>query len=259
MYNRVGGNFLVRSIRSVDLGTHSGRKTIAQATGNRVLDALPQGDFERIQPHLQGVTLPLKQVIHRAGDEITQVYFPTSGMISVVAVLRDGSSVEVGTVGNEGLVGLSAFLGKGISPHEVMVQGAAQGFRLGAGIARQEFNRPGPFRDLVLSFTELFLAQISQTAACNGRHSLEARCARWLLTMHDRLKTDRFPLTQEFLAMLLGVQRTGVTATARDLQQRGLIRYSHGQVDIIDLHGLETASCECHRHIKDQFDHFLRS
>jgi CRP-like cAMP-binding protein len=179
-------------------------------------------------------------------------------MISVVAVLQDGSSVEVGTVGSEGVVGLSAFLGKGVSPHEVMVQGAGRGFRLGVATARQEFDRPGPFRELVLRFTELFLTQISQTAACNGRHSLEARCARWLLTMYDRLATDKFPLTQEFLAMLLGVQRTGVTATARDLQQRGLIRYSHGQVGIRDLAGLEAASCECHRVIKDLFARFLR-
>jgi CRP-like cAMP-binding protein len=223
------------------------------------LDALTRQDFDRIQPHLQEAPLPLKQVIHRAGDEIAHVYFPVAGMISVVAMLQDGSSVEVGTVGNEGLVGLSAFLGKGVSPHEVMVQGAGRALRASAAIARQEFNRGGAFRDLVLSFTELFLMQISQTAACNGRHGLEARCARWLLTMRDRLEHDSFPLTQEFLAMLLGVQRTGVTATAVDLQRRGLIRYSHGHVDILDLPGLEAASCECHRIIKDQFDGFLRS
>jgi CRP-like cAMP-binding protein len=156
------------------------------------------------------------------------------------------------------LVGLSALLAKGVSPHEVMLQGAGRAFRLGAATARQEFNRDGAFRDLALRFTELFLAQISQTAACNGRHGLEARCARWLLTMRDRLGRDSFPLTQEFLAMLLGVQRTGVTATALDLQRRGFIRSSHGQFDILDLPGLEAASCECHRIIKDQLDGFLR-
>jgi len=222
------------------------------------LDALPRHEFDRIHPHLQEVPLPLKESIHHVGDEIAQIYLPVAGMVSIVATLQDGSSVEVGTVGNEGLVGLSALLGKGISPHEVMVQGAGRALRLGAATARQELNRDGAFRDLVLRFTELFLTQISQTAACNGRHGLEARCARWLLTLRDRLGRDNFPLTQEFLAMLLGVQRTGVTATAVDLQRRGLIRYSHGHVDILDLPGLEAAPCECHRVIKDLFARFLR-
>lgn len=227
-------------------------------TGNRILDALPQDDFDRVHARLEEISLPLKQNLHHAGDDIRNVYFPARGMISVVSVLRDGSSVEVGTVGDEGLVGLSAFLGKGTSPHEVMVQGAGSGFRAGAGVLRDEFSRHGPFRDIVLQFTQVFLAQISQTAACNARHGLEARCARWLLTMRDRLRTNHFPLTQEFLAILLGVRRTGITATALGLQRKGLIRYTHGQIGILDPAGLEAVACECYGIIKDLVDGFLR-
>lgn len=227
-------------------------------TGNRILDALPEQEFGRLRAHLEPVTFQLKQILYRPGDAISFVYFPVTGALSVITLLHDGSSVEVGMVGNEGLLGLSALLGDGISLHEVMVQAAGGGFRTSARIVRQELEQSGPFRDLVLKLSQLVVADISQRAACNGRHDLEARCARWLLAMQDKLETDHFPLSQEFLAMLLGVQRTAVTAVARQLLGKGLIRYRHGRIEIVDRVGLEAAACECYRIMKELRDRFLR-
>jgi CRP-like cAMP-binding protein len=228
------------------------------ATGNRILDALPRSDFDRLYQHLEPVGLPLKQILHQSGTKIVFVYFPAHGMISVVSTLGDGSAVEVATVGNEGLAGLSALLGTRTSRHDVVVQGAGSGFRASATALRDEFDQSSPFRDIVLKFADLFLAQISQTAACNARHGVEARCARWFLMMRDRFEADSFPITHELLAMLLGVRRAGVTGAAIDLQRYGVIRYSHGQVEIVDRAGLEAASCECYAVIKNQIDRFLR-
>lgn len=228
------------------------------ATGNRILDALAHDDFDRLHRHLEPISLPLKQALGHSGVEISFVHFPVHGMISMISTLGDGSAVEVGTVGNEGLAGLSVLLGTRISPHDVLVQGAGSGFRAAAGVLRNEFDQSRGFRDIVLKFTNLFLAQISQTAACNGRHGLEARCARWLLTMRDRFEADLFPITHELLAMLLGVRRPGVTGAAIGLQRSGIIRYSHGRMEVLDRAGLEAASCECYGVIKNQIDRFLR-
>lgn len=227
-------------------------------TGNRILDALPPRDFDHLKAHLELVPLELKQVLYRPGDKMPFVYFPASGVLSVVSLLQDGSAVEVGTVGEEGLAGLPALLGAAVSPHEVVVQGEGNGLRIDADTLQREFDRFVSSRDIILKFAELFLAEISQTAACNGRHSLEARCARWLLMMQDRLHADHFPMSQEFLAMLLGVRRTGVTAAALDLRRRKLIEYHYGRIDVLDRAGLEAAACECYAIIKDLQDRFLR-
>lgn len=227
------------------------------STGNRILDALPEDEFNRLQRGLEPVPFALKQTLHHAGAEIPFIYFPVRGIVSMVTMLHDGSAIEVATVGREGLIGLSALLGNAISTHEVMVQGAGFGLRASASVLQDEFHRSEAFRDIVLRFAEIFIEQISQTAACNGRHDLEARCARWLLTMSDRLETDHFPLTQDFLAMLLGAQRTGINAVAVAFQRRGIIRYNHGRITILDRAKLEAAACECHRIIKNRIDGFL--
>ncbi len=226
-------------------------------TGNRILDALPAHEFEELRPHLEPAVFALKQVLFRPGDEIAFIYLPVSGALSVITLLQDGSSVEVGTIGNEGLLGLSALLGDGISLHEVVIQGAGHGFRASTRIMRQIFERSGAFRDLVMKLSQFVVAEISQTAACNGRHDLQARCARWLLTMADKLKTDHFPLSQEFLAILLGVQRTAVTAAAQGLRRKNLIHYRHGLIEILDRGGLEAAACECYITMKNLRDRFL--
>ena len=227
-------------------------------TDNRMLDALPQSEFARLHRHLEPVSVHRKHILIRAGEEIESVYFPVSSVISAVSLMEDGSALEVAMIGDEGLAGLSALLANKPSHHEMMVQGNGTGFRVPAGVLQNELNRSAPFREIVANFAKLLLGQITQIAACNRHHNLEARCARALLTLQDRLKAALFPLTHEFLAMLLGVQRTGVTAAAHALQRNDLIRTTHGRIEIVDRAGLEAASCECHQVIMDAIDGFLR-
>jgi CRP-like cAMP-binding protein len=224
-------------------------------TGNRILDALPEAEFERLRSHLEPVTFALRQVLQRPGDRIDYVYFPAKGALSILILLQDGAAIEIGTISHEGLLGLAALLGDGISLHEVIIQGAGSGFRVGARIARQEMERSEAFRALVLKLSQYVLAEISQNAACNGHHALRARCARWLLTMADRVDADAFPLSQEFLAMTLGVQRTAVTAIAQKLREEGLIHYTRGRIEIVDRTGLTAAACECYGVMKDLHRH----
>ncbi len=225
-------------------------------TGNRLLDALPQQEFERFRPHLEPESFLVKQVICRPGDEVPFVYFPTAGMLSIITPLSDGTCVETGTCGNEGLLGLSALLGDGVARHQVVVQGTGRGFRARARTVRHEVNHSARFRGLVLKLSQLVINVISQTAACNGHHSLEQRCARWLLTMQDVLEVDRFFLSQEFLATLLGVRRSGVTAASIKFRHEGIIQYRRGILEILDRRGLEAATCECYaimRGLRERF------
>jgi CRP-like cAMP-binding protein len=227
-----------------------------KVTGNRILDALPQDEFDALTGHMSPVSLSLKQVLYRTGDPIEFLYFPVSGVISIISSLNDGTSIEVGTVGNEGIVGLPALLGGRISPNDVIAEGEGAALRVSAKAIQGDFHRCEQFRALSLRFAGLFLEEVSQTAACNARHRLGERCARWLLMMCDRLKSDHFPLTHEFLSMLLGVQRTGVTAAALNLQRRGLIRYAHGHVSVLDRAGLEAAACGCYNQVKVRLESF---
>lgn len=226
--------------------------------GNRILDSLPRAEAERLHDVLKPITLPLRQVLYRAGEDIGVVYFPVRGLVSIITPLHDGAAVEVGTVGNEGLVGLPALLANSISPHEVIVQGSVQALRAEAASLKSEFERSGAFRHAVLRFAELFIEAVSQTAACNGRHKIEARCARWFLQMSDRSGAEHFPLTHELLATLLGVRRTGVSTIAMSLQRRGAIRYTHGNVQILDRAILKRISCECYFQMRERNDNFLR-
>jgi CRP-like cAMP-binding protein len=215
-------------------------------TGNRILDALPAAESERLRPHLEPVSFALRQVLERPGQRVDYVYFPAKGALSVIILLQDGSAIEVGTVGHEGMLGLAALLGDGISLHEVIIQAAGTGFRIGARLARQEMERSTAFRALVLKLSQFVLAEISQNAACNGHHDLRSRCARWLLTMADKTDEETFALSQEFLATMLGVQRTAVTGVAQKLREEGLIHYRRGRIEIVDRAGLESAACECY-------------
>ena len=228
------------------------------STGNRILDALPEHDLNRLQRGLEPVALALNQTLNHVGAGTPFVYFPVRGAVSLRTTLQDESSIEVAMIGNEGLIGLSALLADPVPPHTALVQGAGYGLRAAASIVRDEFERSQPFREVVLQFAALFIAQVSQTAACNSRHGLAERCASWLLTMSDRLGADRFPLTQASLAALLGVQRTALNGVAVALQRRGVIRYHHGRIDILDRAKLAAAACECHGAIKDRLDGFLR-
>jgi CRP-like cAMP-binding protein len=195
-----------------------------------------------------------------APDEpITAVHFPESGWASMLALLADGRSAEVGVVGSEGMVGLPLLLGSDSSHVESMVQASGTMLRLGAGAFRQALEQSPTLRTLLLRYTLAFQQQVTQTAACNGHHALDQRLARWLLMAHDRAGRDEFPMTQEFLAMMLCVHRPGVTVAARLFQRTGLIRYGHGQMTIIDREGLEDAACECYGIVRCQFDQLLGS
>ena len=216
------------------------------APRNRLLAALPAEDLDRLRPRLEPVELALRETIQAPDQPIAAVYFPESGWVSMLALLVDGNSAEVGIVGFEGMAGLPLLLGSDRSPVEAMVQAPGTFLRLGADPFREEVDRSAPLRTLLLRYALAFQAQVTQTAACNGHHALDQRLARWLLMAHDRADGDEFPMTQEFLALMLCVHRPGVTVAARLFQQAGLIRYGQGRIVVTDRAGLEAAACECH-------------
>jgi CRP-like cAMP-binding protein len=225
---------------------------------NHLLAILPREALARLQPHLESVALAFRECLYAPNEPISQVYFPCSSVISLVLPLEGGAAIEVATVGNEGMLGLPAFLGAGSIPGEAFCQIPGQALRLGAQILHQETAAGGPLHDVLLRYTQGLMNQIAQSAACNRAHSIDERCARWLLTTHDRAGSDRFPLTQEFLAQMLGVRRAGVSAAASILQRAGFIRYSRGMMTITDRPGLESAACGCYRIVRDEFERLLR-
>ncbi len=224
---------------------------------NRLLAALPAEDLARLRPRLEPVEFGLREIIQAPDEPITAVYFPESGWVSMMALLVDGNSAEVGIVGFEGMVGLPLLLGSDRSPTEAMIQAPGTFLRLGADAFREELDRSAALRTLLLRYALAFQAQVTQTAACNGHHALDQRLARWLLIAHDRAEGDEFPMTQEFLAMMLCVHRPGVTVAARLFQQAGLIRYGNGHITITDRDGLEAAACECYGVVAQEFSRLL--
>jgi CRP-like cAMP-binding protein len=220
-------------------------------TANRLLAALPAEDYGRLQPLLESVPLPLKQTLYKPGEVVDYVYFPIGGFVSVVIVLADGGMVEVATIGNEGMVGISAVAACYREPTLTMVQMESVGYRLQAEAFRREIGRRGALDDVVLRFSNALTGTIMQSTACNALHNVEQRLARWLLTAHDRVGKDQFPLTQEFLAMMLGAARPTVTIVAGTLQRAGLITYRRGQITVVARAALEEASCECYRATAD--------
>ena len=218
-----------------------------QRTGNRLLDSLSKKDLGLLFPHLEGISLAVRDPITARTKAIDFVYFPTAGMVSMVATLADGSQVEVGIVGSEGVVGGSVLMGTDTASNEAFVQIAGSALRLRSDILVRRASESRSLRERFLLFTLALTFQISQTAACNARHNVVERLARWLLMAQERVEADDLPLTQEFLAMMLGVRRAGVTVAAGTLQDAGLIRYHHGRVVVLDRRGLEAAACECYR------------
>jgi len=229
----------------------------ANPQANRLLDLLPRKDYERLRPHLKRSVLEYRQSLYRAHKPVGFVYFIESGVGSLVNTMANGQAAEVGTIGNEGVVGLPLVLQDNTGPTSVYVQVPGVGLRMKASLFNKELARSASMRTVMLHYTHAFFNQVAQSAACNQFHSLEQRCCRWLLMTRDRMQSDEFLLTQEFLAMMLGVQRTGVTAAAGGLQRAGLIRYSRGNVTILDRRGLERRSCECYSVSKKEFDRLL--
>ena len=224
---------------------------------NRLLGLLPLRDYERLRPHLRRIPLEYRQSLYRANKPIGFVYFIESGVGSLVNTMRNGQAAEVGTIGNEGLVGLPLVLGDDRAPTSVYVQVPGAGLRMRASLFKRELAQSASMRAVMLLYAHAFFNQVAQSAACNHFHPIERRCCRWLLMTHDRMQSDEFLLTQEFLAMMLGVQRTGVTVAASALQDAGLIRYRRGHVTIIDRRGLIRRSCECYGVSKREFDRLL--
>jgi CRP-like cAMP-binding protein len=225
---------------------------------NRLLAALPPEVSARLLPHLETVALGLKDIVYAANEPIEHVYFPINGMISMVSLMEDGQAVEVGTIGNEGMVGLPVFLGAESTPGQAFSQVPGEALRMTAEAFTQEVLPQGPFRALLHRYTQALIVQIAQSSACNRLHTDEQRFARWLLMTHDRVGADQFLLTQEFLAEMLGVRRARVNAVAGSLRTGGLIRYSRGLMTILDRRGLEEAACACYGIIKAEYDRLLR-
>lgn len=224
---------------------------------NRLLASLPSDVLAQLLPKFSQVVMENRQDLYRPDGAIEAVYFPESGMISLVANLEDGGQTEVGIIGQEGMLGTSLLSGIDTSFVEAMVQMPGTALRIGITEFRHELDANAPFRAVLLRYNEALQAQVMQTAVCNGRHDLEQRLARWLLMAHDRADREELLLTQEFMAMMLGVHRPSITITAGVLQRAGLIRYTGGRVTVLDRSSLEAASCECYGAVKRRFTALL--
>jgi CRP-like cAMP-binding protein len=228
-----------------------------EARRNHLLAALPEADWLRWQPQLEWVPLPLGQVLYESGCTMSHVYFPTDAIVSLLYVMADGASAEIAVVGNEGVVGISLFMGGGSTPSRAVVQSAGQGWRLRAAAIRDEFNDSAPVMHLLLRYTQALITQMAQTAVCNRHHVLDQQLCRWLLLSLDRLGGDELRMTQELIANMLGVRREGVTEAALKLQRDGLIRYSRGHITVLDRAGLEARTCECYEVVKKEYARLL--
>jgi CRP-like cAMP-binding protein len=220
---------------------------------NHLLAALLESEFSRFLPHLEPVMLRLGDVLYESGGKLTHVVFPTSAIISLHYVLENGGSSEIAGVGNEGVLGISLFMGGDTTPSRAVVQTGGFGYRLKSNILMEEFNRAGPVMRLLLRYTQALITQMSQTAVCNRHHTLEQQLCRWLLLTLDRLPSNELTMTQELIASMLGVRREGVTEAARKLQGRGYISYRRGHITVLDRHGLEADVCECYDVVKKEF------
>ena len=224
---------------------------------NHILDALPDEERDRLLPHLRLVSMPLGRVLYESGQTLKHIYFPTDSIVSLLYVMKDGASAEIAVVGNEGILGISLFMGGETTPSRAIVQSGGVGYRLKAPLLKQEFNRAGPVLRLLLRYTQALITQMTQTAVCNRHHSVEQQLCRWLLLSIDRLPSHTLKMTQELIANMLGVRREGVTEAAGNLQRAGLIRYNRGRIDVLDRPGLEKAVCECYAVVKAEFGRLL--
>ena len=224
---------------------------------NLLLASLPAEIFERLAPQLELISMPLGEVLYESGGQLQHVYFPTTAILSLHYVMEDGASAEIAGVGNEGVLGISLFMGGNTTPSRATVQTAGSGYRLKSQLMLEEFNRVGAMHKLLLRYTQALITQISQTAVCNRHHSVEQQLCRWLLLTLDRLPSNELTMTQELIASMLGVRREGITETAGNLQRAGLISYRRGHITVINRAGLETHTCECYSVVKKEFHRLL--
>jgi CRP-like cAMP-binding protein len=251
-----------QSGRSVRTLPSKGRPHLAAPTRNNghrnhLLDALPAGDYTRLKSHLELIPLGLGEVLYKPGARLRYVYFPTTSIVSLLYVMEDGASAEIAVVGNEGMLGISLFMGGETTPSHAVVQSAGLSVRLEAQLLKDEFARFGPMMHLLLRYTQALITQMAQTAVCNRHHSVDQQLCRWLLLSLDRLASNELSMTQELIANMLGVRREGVTEAAGKLQDAGLIHYQRGRITVLDRPGLEARSCECYQVVKTEFDRLL--
>jgi len=239
------------------MSTNSVNALSPHPTENHLLAALPDAEWQRWLPQLERVEMPLGQVLYESGDTLSHVYFPTTAIVSLLYVMENGASAEIAVVGNEGIVGISLFMGGDSTSSRAVVQSAGRGLRLRAQIMKDDFNRSGGVLHLLLRYTQALITQMAQTAVCNRHHSLDQQLCRWLLLSLDRLQSSELVMTQELIANMLGVRREGVTEGALKLQQAGLIRYARGHISVLDRDGLEKRSCECYAVVKKEYDRLL--
>jgi CRP-like cAMP-binding protein len=231
--------------------------TSAEQRENSLLASLPEPEWRRWAPLLEQIDMPLGQVLYEPGATLAHVYFPTTSIVSLLYVMENGASAEIAVVGNEGLVGVSLFMGGESTPSRAVVQSAGHGLRLKAQRMKDEFDRGGPVLHLLLRYTQALITQMSQTAVCNRHHTLDQQLCRWLLLSLDRLQANELTMTQVLIANMLGVRREGVTEAALKLQQAGLISYARGRILVLDRAGLEKRACECYAVVKKEYDRLL--
>lgn len=247
------GYLAVPSVVRRDQSTEASM-TAFEIPENRILRQLPRAQFQRLRALMSPVTTQFRQVLYHAHAPIEYVYFLNSGAASAVAVMKDGSTIEVATIGREGVVGLSALLASRTSPNEVIIQIAGDALRISSEMLEPEARSDGPLRDLLLRYQTAFLTQISYSVACNGLHPIQKRCCRWLLTMQDSIGSNQLELTHEFLAVMLGVRRPSVTEVLRPLQEQGLLLNGRGVITILDRKGLEALACECYQIVRQEYE-----
>ena len=231
--------------------------TASRVIANHLLAALPDAELHRWLPLLESVDLPLGLVLYESGRTLSHVYFPTTAIVSLLFVLENGESAEIAVVGNEGVVGISLFMGGESTPSRAVVQSAGRGYRRSSSAIKEAFGRHGPVMHLMLRYTQALITQMAQTAVCNRHHTLDKQLCRWLLLSLDRLQGNELVMTQELIANMLGVRREGVTEAALKLQAAGLIQYARGHITVLDRPGLERRTCECYAVVKKEYDRLL--
>ena len=231
--------------------------TVSDPKQNQLLAALPAAELERWLAQLEPVAMPLGQVLYEPGTTLSHVYFPSTSIVSLLYVMENGQSAEIAVVGNEGIVGISLFMGGESTPSRALVQSAGRGFRLEAQLMKDEFSRAGPVMHVLLRYTQALITQMAQTAVCNRHHSLDQQLCRWLLLSLDRLSGSELVMTQELIANMLGVRREGVTEAALHLQSSGLIRYARGRITVLDRPALEKRTCECYAVVRKEYERLL--
>ncbi|MEP6569625.1 MAG: Crp/Fnr family transcriptional regulator [Acidobacteriota bacterium] len=231
--------------------------TKEEAAQNNLLSSIRADELERLLPNLQLLSLPLGKVLYESGEKMDYIYFPTTAIISLLYIMENGSSAEIGVVGNDGMIGIAIFMGGDTTPNRAVVQSAGKAFKMKSSQMKDEFTLGGRFHNICLRYTQALITQISQTAVCNRLHSVDQQLCRWLLLSHDRLPTDRLIMTQDLISNMLGVRREGITHAAKRLQSAGYISYVRGDMTILNRKGLEASVCECYQVVKTEYDRLL--